>query len=127
MIPPDISFHRYLQSPEVQARYRYKGRQKLAELDKLGQYMASVQETLNISYKTQCQGFLVNGAHPNLYCDYIEPSPQSLTLINAHAFYDGHYFFLGLTTPLVARLSECADLLSYSPHISKVVQHSFRR
>ena len=130
MTAPEIAFHRYFQSPISQARFHYFGRQPLEELaqqseEVLARDMKDIQDHLNQGFAETSRRVLANGKAPNIYCDYAKPGETSKQPINAHAFHDGEWYFLALTTPLVIRMSECAGYLAESPHIRSVFNIPF--
>lgn len=126
MIEPDIAFHRRLQRPDVQAELRNSGKQPLEDLDKeLAQDMKSVQDHLNAGFALNAGRVWADGQHPIVYCDFIKPSEQRKELIGAYAFSDSEHYFIGLTTPLVIRLSECSGYLAESPYVRNLFRVPF--
>lgn len=121
MLPAEIAFHRYFGRPEITARYHYLGKQPLEELgEEFGRQIEAIQDRINTGYELTKSRVLVDGRHPLIYCDFIKPNPEGKQLISAHAFYDGERYFIGLTTPLIVRLFECAGYLAHSPHVRRV-------
>lgn len=130
MTDPGIAFHRYFQTPILQAKLHYFRRQPLEELaqqseEVLARDMKDIQDHLNRGFSETSRRVLANGKTPNIYCDYAKPGHNSRKLINAHAFHDGEWYFLALTTPLVIRMSECAGYLGESPHIRSLFNIPF--
>lgn len=126
MLAADIAFHRYFQRPDKLARYHYLGKQPLEELDEgLANHMKSVQDHVNAGYERTSEQLLANGQHPLVYCDYIKPGSQNEQTIAAHAFYDEGRYFIGLTTPLIMRLSECSGYLAESPYVRRLFKMPF--
>ena len=106
------------------------GRQPLEELahrgeEVLARDMKDIQDHLNRGFAETSQQVLANGKTPKIYCDYAKPGDESVQLINAHAFHDGEWYFLAVTTPLVIRMSECAGYVAESPHIRNLFNIPF--
>lgn len=114
-VPPEIAFDRAIKSkfPE-RLRASYAGKRSVdPERDII---LSDVQALINEMYRTNSERLLDgDGRHPWLHFDFIEGSA-----VNALAFNEGQYSFVGLTVPLVDEFQQLASRLVESRNVLQI-------
>ena len=109
--PEEIVFHRYFQKLRPDLRRSFRGKQDLEDPKMesgLASLLANIQDVLNKDLRQQ---------NPNFYFDYIESSEA-----NALAFADEGYIFVAITMPLIRKLWNISERLSYEQAVREVLR-----